>query len=126
MSDDRINLPNVHLITDRTTHDAAINQGQGTRPECLDGIPTCLYVSSASNPACKAAYPRILGLAETYPHVQVHVMELTPETTPMIKFGVQNCPIFIFLQGKYCETILGPDFRRIEVIFKTILKPQEK
>lgn len=39
--------------------------------------------------------------------VQWYQMELTPETTPMIKFGPQNTPIVILMRGRYCETLLG-------------------
>jgi len=42
-------------------------------------------------------------------------MPLTQKTTPMIKFGPQNCPIVVLMRGTYCETLLGiREMREVE------------
>jgi hypothetical protein len=50
--------------------------------------------------------------------VRFYSMPLTPETAPMIKFGVQNTPIFILLGERWCETVLGADLRRVEGLIR--------
>lgn len=34
-------------------------------------------------------------------------MPMIAETTPMIKFGVQNCPVVILMRGTWARTLLG-------------------
>lgn len=96
-------------ITDPASHDAAIAHAQEP------GVVVVIYVTSGSNPVCTQTTPKIESLAsdEKYMEVKFFQMELTPETAPMIKFGIQNTPIFILYQQKWCQTILGADMRAL-------------
>jgi hypothetical protein len=97
-------------IKDPNSHDAAISHAQDA------GTVVVLYVTSGSNPICVQTTPKIEKLAgnEKYRNVRFFQMEITPETAPMIKFGIQNTPIFILYRQRWCETILGNDLRRLE------------
>lgn len=99
----------LESITDPTSHDVATSHA-------WNGTLVVLYVTSESNPICVRTTPKVESLAadEKYQAVRFFKMELTPQTAPMIKFGIQNTPIFILLRGKWCETILGADMRRVE------------
>ena len=96
-------------ITDHVSHDAAIALAQEP------GTVVVIYVSSGSNPICAQTTPKIESLAsdEKYRNVKFFQMELTPETAPMIKFGIQNTPIFILYRQRWCQTILGADMRAL-------------
>jgi hypothetical protein len=41
-------------------------------------------------------------------------MFLNAETQPMLKFGVQNTPIFVMAQDKWAMTVLGANTRTLE------------
>jgi len=43
---------------------------------------------------------------------------LNAETQPMLKFGVQNTPIFVIAQGKWAMTVLGANMRLLEDYIK--------
>ena len=123
---------NLSPIIDAPSHDAAISHASST---CM----VIIYVHSPSNPICTRTTPKIENLAEQYStsstqnqqakdlnhqtqssekEIRLFSMELTPQTVPMIKFGVQNTPIFICLRESWCETILGADVRRLEGIIR--------
>ena len=101
----------LEQITSPATHDRALTLAS----HLLPNPPVVLiYVTSASNPHCARITPKVEALAsdDKYKHkVRFYQMELTPETAPMIKFGIQNTPIFIGYRARWCHTILGPDFR---------------
>lgn len=99
----------VEPITDPASHDAAIAHAQEP------GVVVVIYVTSGSNPICAQTTPKIKSLAsdEKYRDVKFFQMELTPETAPMIKFGIQNTPIFILYRQRWCQTILGADMRAL-------------
>lgn len=65
---------------------------------------------------CVNITPKVEALAanDKYKQVRFFQMELTPETAPMIKFGIQNTPIFIGYRQRWCQTVLGPDMRGLE------------
>ena len=100
----------LEQIEDPASHDAAIAHAQHA------GTTVVLYVTSGSNPICVQTTPKIQSLArnEKYSDVRFFQMELTPETAPMIKFGIQNTPIFILYRQKWCQTLLGNDLRGLE------------
>ena len=120
-------------IADPSSHDAAIAQASAT---CM----VVIYVTSPSNPICTRTAPKVEALAEQYSKsssnesdlpsetqdqggrgVKFFAMELTPKTAPMIKFGVQNTPIFICLREAWCETILGADMRKLEGMIREFM-----
>lgn len=41
-------------------------------------------------------------------------MYLNEETQPMMKFSLQNTPIFIMAQDKWAMTVLGANMRMLE------------
>jgi hypothetical protein len=96
------------------THTAALaHSSSPTGPIVL------IYVTSSANPICRRTTPKIQSLAINPKYadderVKVYEMELTPETAPMIKFGIQNTPIFIAYRGKWCQTVLGADLVGVE------------
>jgi thioredoxin-like negative regulator of GroEL len=100
----------LEQVKDPASHDAAIAHAQNS------GTVVVLYVTSWSNPICTSTTPKIESLAknEKYGNVRFFQMELTPETAPMIKFGIQNTPIFILYRQRWCQTILGNDLRTLE------------
>lgn len=75
-----------------------------------------MFVTSFANPICRDAAPKIEQLAKDYDgKVRFYVMEMTTETTPMLKFGVQNTPVFVIMDGKgKSETLLGADMEGLE------------
>ena len=99
----------IQPITDPASRDAAIAHAQEP------GVLVVIYVTSGSNPICTKTTPKIESLAsdEKYRGVKFFQMELTPETAPMIKFGIQNTPIFILYRQRWCQTILGADMRAL-------------
>lgn len=90
-------------ITDRETHDAIIS-----RDSQIANIPIAIYVSS-STPRSRAFTPELLKLSRKpeFSEVKFYEMEMMASTTPMIKFGPQNCPIVFLFRGTWCETLLG-------------------
>lgn len=108
----------LEQITDPAAHDAAIAHAQES------GVTVVLYVTSGSNPICVQTTPKIQALAanDKYSRVRFFQMELTPETAPMIKFGIQNTPIFILYRQAWCQTILGADLRGLEELLDTRLR----
>jgi thiol-disulfide isomerase/thioredoxin len=100
----------LERINSRETHDAAISLAKDR------GITVLIYVVSDANPVCRSTTPWLESLAQTprYSRVRFFYMELTPETAPMIKFGIQNTPIFIFYRNNWCQTVLGADMKSVE------------
>ncbi|KAK5071264.1 hypothetical protein LTR64_007767 [Lithohypha guttulata] len=90
-------------ITDRETHDSIISRENQTA-----NIPIVMYVSS-STPKSRAFTPKMLELSQNpeFKDVKFYEMEMMASTTPMIKFGPQNCPIVFLFRGTWCETLLG-------------------
>lgn len=90
-------------ITDRETHDSIIS-----RENQIANIPIVMYVSS-STPKSRAFTPKMLELSQNpeFKDVKFYEMEMMASTTPMIKFGPQNCPIVFLFRGTWCETLLG-------------------
>jgi hypothetical protein len=99
----------LERITNPATHDAAI--AKASEP----GTIVLIYVTSSSNPICVSTTPKVEALAadEKYKSVRFFQMELTPDTAPMIKFGIQNTPIFIAYKQAWCQTVLGADMRSL-------------
>jgi thiol-disulfide isomerase/thioredoxin len=100
----------LERINSRETHDAAISLAKEK------GTTVLIYVASDANPICRTTTPKLESLAKNpqYSQVRFFTMGLTPETAPMIKFGIQNTPIFIFYRNDWCQTVLGPDMRSVE------------
>ena len=92
-------------IKNREEHDSIVSRENQQR-----NIPIVIYVTS-STPASRALTPSIIALSKKQEFVDAGVqwyeMELTSETSPMIKFGPQNCPIVFLFRGMWCETLLG-------------------
>ncbi|KPI45301.1 uncharacterized protein AB675_2447 [Cyphellophora attinorum] len=108
--------PTLPQITSPKTHAAALAHSSGLSPT---GPIVLIYVTSSANPICRRTTPKIQLLAANSKYadgerVKFYQMELTPETAPMIKFGIQNTPIFIAYRGKWCQTVLGPDLVGVE------------
>ena len=101
------NSPSERLpqIKNREEHDSIVSRENQER-----NIPVVIYVTS-STPASRALTPSIIALSKKQEFVEAGVqwyeMELTSETSPMIKFGPQNCPIVFLFRGTWCETLLG-------------------
>lgn len=89
-------------IVDRESHDAIVN-----KPNQAANIPIVIVVTS-STPRSKTLLPELVELSKKCPiELKWYEIQLTEKTTPMIKFGPQNCPIIILMKGMYCETMLG-------------------
>jgi len=92
-------------ITDQESHDAVVNKNTQAA-----NVPLVIMVTS-STPTSKSLLPSVVELSEKDEFQQAGVkwyeMQLTEKTTPMIKFGPQNCPILVLMRGSYCETLLG-------------------
>lgn len=73
-----------------------------------------MAVWSEANPICIATEPKIQRLAAEHKDAEFYKMHLNSETQPMIKFGVQNTPIFILAQGHWARTVLGANLRMLE------------
>lgn len=102
----------LEQITDRTTHDAAVDLAADTTAKPNPNpTPIVIYVTSSAQSASSTLTAQIAKLAASDEFVNGQVrffqMEMTKDTTPMIKFGPQNCPLFIFMRGRYCETEYG-------------------
>ncbi|KAK5084469.1 hypothetical protein LTR05_005545 [Lithohypha guttulata] len=71
-------------------------------------VQQIMYVSS-STPKSRAFTPKMLELSQNpeFKDVKFYEMEMMASTTPMIKFGPQNCPIVFLFKGTWCETLLG-------------------
>lgn len=114
-------------ISDLASHDAAIALASST---CL----VILFVVSEGNPLCKSTAPKVEALAAKHSflngsssnktssqshqieqrEVRIFKLPLTPKTTPFIKFGIQNTPIFICLKAGSCETLLGGNDKNMQ------------
>ena len=106
----------LEQIVDQDSHDAIINKSTQAA-----NVPIVIIVTS-STPASKSLLSSIVQLSKSDDYQQAGVkwyeMQLTQKTTPMIKFGPQNCPIVVLMRGTYCETLLGT--RNVEVIEKKV------
>lgn len=95
----------LEQIVDQESHDAIVNKATQAA-----NIPLVILVTS-STPPSKALLPSVIELSRKGEFQQAGVkwyeMQLTEKTTPMIKFGPQNCPIVVLMRGMYCETLLG-------------------
>ena len=95
-------MTHFEQIVDRESHDAIVN-----KPNQAANIPIVIVVTS-STPGSKTLLPELVVLSKKCPiELKWYEMQLTEKTTPMIKFGPQNCPIIILMKGMYCETMLG-------------------
>jgi len=95
----------LEQITDQTSHDAVVNKKSQAA-----NVPLVIVVTS-STPRSRTLLPLVVELSRNSEFQQGGVkwyeMQLTEKTTPMIKFGPQNCPIVVLMKGSYCETLLG-------------------
>jgi len=109
-------------IVDQPQHDSIVNAEAS-----INRTSIVILVTSSASPLCRSLTPQISELSDSmakqYPDVNWYQMELTLETTPMIKFGPQNTPIVIFMRGKYCETLLGVRMR--EEVERKVTKMME-
>lgn len=107
-------------IRDREEHDAIIS-----RENQIANIPILIYVSS-SVPRSIAFTPQLLKLSKRpeFVDVKFYEMEMTAKTTPMIKFGPQNCPLVFLFRNLWCKTLLG--IRSIEEVEKGIQEMLER
>ena len=109
-------------IKNREEHDSIVSRENQKR-----NIPIVIYVTS-STPASRALTPSIIALSKKQEFVDAGVqwyeMELTSETSPMIKFGPQNCPIMFLFRGSWCETLLG--IRSSEEVEKKVREMTQK
>ena len=103
--------PRITQITDKASHDAIAGAGER-------GTPTVIYVSFSPLPACRSFTPKFEQLAAdatlTDRGIVFAQMELDKETTPILKFGVQTCPICICLRKGWCRTLLGDDIKALQ------------
>lgn len=95
----------LEQIVDQESHDAIVNKENQAA-----NIPLVIVVTS-STPSSKTLLPSVVELSKKDEYQQAGVrwyeMQLTEKTTPMIKFGPQNCPIVVLMKGTYCEMLLG-------------------
>jgi len=95
----------LEQIVDREGHEAVVNKANQAAKTPL------VIVVTSSTPATKSLLPLIVELSKQDEFqsagVRWYEMQLTEKTTPMIKFGPQNCPIVVLMKGVYCETLLG-------------------
>lgn len=102
----------LEQIVDQESHDAVVNKANQAA-----NVPIVILVTS-STPASKSLLSSMIELSKEQDFQQKGVrwfeMQLTQKTTPMIKFGPQNCPIVVLMRGTYCETLLGT--REIETV----------
>lgn len=108
-------------INDREEHDAIIS-----RENQIANIPILIYVSS-SVPRSRAFTPQLLELSKKKEYidagVRIYEMEMTNKTTPMIKFGPQNCPLVFLFRGTWCKTLLGiRDIQEVEAAIGEMLE----
>ncbi|KAK5940206.1 hypothetical protein PMZ80_007626 [Knufia obscura] len=105
MGDARPRSEGLEHIVDEESHNAVVNKKNQAA-----NIPLVIVVTS-STPASKSLLPSVIELLRKDKFQQAGVrwyeMQLTAKTTPMIKFGPQNCPIVVLMRGMYCETLLG-------------------
>lgn len=94
---------NIIRITDKDSHDVIARAGE-------NGTPTVIYVSFSPLPVCRAFTPKFEALAAKPEYAEAGIvfaqMELDKETTYILKFGVQTCPICICLKKGWCKTLL--------------------
>ena len=116
MGDAKTKADRLPQIVDRESHDAIIS-----RENQIAKIPIVIYVSS-SVPSSREFTPQLLELSQRKDFVdagvQFYEMEMTNKTTPMIKFGPQNCPLVLLFRGEWCETLLG--IRSIDAVEQAV------
>lgn len=100
----------LEQITDRATHDAAVDLAADTnaRPN-PHPTPIVMYITSdASARSSSTLTAQVTKLSDEFAgRVRFFEMPMTKDTTPMIKFGPWNCPLFIFMRGTFCRTEYG-------------------
>lgn len=79
-----------------------------------EGMLIIIAVWSDANPVCTTMEPKIQKIAIEYKDAEFYKMHLNADTQPMIKFGVQNTPIFICAQREWATTILGANTKMLE------------
>lgn len=99
----------IKQITSKESHDAIALAGER-------GTSTVIYVSFSPLPACRSFTPEFESVAAKpqYADVVFAQMELDQETTPLVKFGVQTCPILICIRKGWSRTLLGGDVKVLE------------
>ena len=100
------------FASSHSEYDAAIKRAE-------QGTPTVIYIKAESSPVCRATSPKVDKMADDYPSVAFHKMELDASTSSMMKFGIQNTPIFVVMKGYQASTILGPNVLELEQAIKT-------
>jgi hypothetical protein len=122
-------------ISDLPSHDAAIALASSA---CL----VILFVVADGNRLCDTTTAKVQDLATRYgtlaaassragvgaidgpsvmqKDVRVFRLPLTAKTTPFIKFGIQNAPLFICLREGWCETLLGAEDRTMQKLERII------
>lgn len=90
-------------ILTRDQHDTIVS-----RDSQLQNTSLVIIVTS-STPASKSLFPRLVELSRhpDFESVKWYEMPMIAETTPMIKFGVQNCPVVVLMRGEWARTLLG-------------------
>jgi len=53
-------------------------------------------------------------LSREYKQAEFRKMLLNGDTQPLMKFGIQNTPIFILAQGEWATTVLGANMKMLE------------
>jgi hypothetical protein len=128
-------MPSTQLeeIVDLPSHDTAIALASSS---CL----VILFVVSDGNRLCDTTTAKVQDLATKHgslaasslavratdgpsgaqKDVRIFRLPLTAKTTPFIKFGIQNAPLFICLREGWCETLMGADDRTMEKLERII------
>jgi len=100
-----VGLGALEQIIDQESHDKIVNK----ETQAVN-VPLVIMVTS-STPRSESLLPSVVELSRKSEFqragVKWYEMQLTEKTTPMIKFGPQNCPILVLMRGLYCETLLG-------------------
>lgn len=95
----------LEQIPDQETHDSIVNKKSQAA-----NTPLIILITS-STPTSNTLRESVVELSQKQEFVEKGVkwyeMPLTAKTTPMIKFGPQNCPIVVLMRGMFCETLLG-------------------
>lgn len=116
MSTSSSDTPPLPQILTRPQHDSIVS-----RENQLKNEPLVMVVTS-STPASKSLFPRIAELSKhadfADANIQWYEMPMIAETTPMIKFGVQNCPVVVLMKGTWARTLLG--IRNVEEVEKGV------
>ncbi|EME48639.1 hypothetical protein DOTSEDRAFT_49073 [Dothistroma septosporum NZE10] len=88
-------------------------------------IPTVIYVSNSSLPACKTFSPKYEDLAQRWSHsgIQFCQLEFTSETSMMFKFSPNQLPVTVFMvRDSWAKTVMGPDLREVEAALEELQK----